>query len=586
MIRHERDHRWSVVHQSADGAQSPIVTCGLAGTTVRASAVPAADAARASKLALAAIAIVTVVVYAGSFTGTWISDDVDMIVEQPAVQSLTPSSVYALATTRTDSVNFIPLSFLSLAIDWRLWGARPWGFHLTNLALHIATACAIYFLVLRLHDAPGLAAATTLLWAMHPVQVESVAWISERKNLLSTLFFLLAFLAYLRLELRPGAVRYAAVLTWYCAALLSKVNTIVLPALLLWYEIVWHRRIRAADLVRMVPLLACGGAIAWLNLRGNPSHGVAYHGGSFAVTMRTTATVIPRYLTNVVAPFDLMSYYPVPLRDSWLDPTVASSVVLIAALVALVLWLTARGVPEGFWLAWFGITLAPMLNLVPFPALMNDRYLYLPLVGALVFLLRQGCRLVSPRFMPVVVGVIALTFAGLTAMRIPAYHDPLSLWADMGLRTSYITADQPFGAGPRTEEKRLLAEAVARHPTRAWLHNNIGGVAFEDNRLGDALQSLERAYELDPTDPVIALNLGRTYLRLARIDDAIRTLEVATALEPPSFFAHLNLARAQLLKGNLVAARAELTRAKAIKADAYFWQAVEQALARAEQRGS
>jgi Flp pilus assembly protein TadD len=217
---------------------------------------------------------------------------------------------------------------------------------------------------------------------------------------------------------------------------------------------------------------------------------------------------------------------------------------------------------------------------------MNDRYLYLPLLGLLVPLLRLGrgilARAGALRAAPALVVGTALGLVVLTMMRVPVFRNELALWADMGLRTSYITADQPYGAGARSEEKRLLTEALARHPERAALYNNLGGFAFEENRLADALPYLVRAYELDPNDPVIALNLGRTYLRLGRLDDAVRTLEIATALEPPSFFPHLNLARAYLLRKDLVRARAELTRAKEIKRDPSFWQSFEQALVRAE----
>lgn len=548
------------------------------------------DATRTHWLAFVSIVAVTTLAYAGSFSGTWVSDDVTAIAENTTLHALTLDNVRALFTSRTDGTNYIPLSFLSLAIDYRIWGPDPRGFHLTNLALHLVNALAIYWLVVRLHGSQGLATAAALLWSLHPVQVESVAWISERKNVLSTLFFLLAFHAHLGLTDRPTAGRYATLLLLFVAALLSKVNTIVLPALLLWYEIVLRRRLRASDLARAVPLLACGAVVAWANLHDNQSHGVAYHGGSLAVTLRTSATTIPRYLWNVIAPFDLMSYYPVTLRASWTDPVVAGSVTLIVALVAITCWCAARGRPEGFWLAWFGVTLSPMLNLVPFPALMNDRYLYVPLLGALVPLLAVAARgLAAARAAsgaPFVVGALAAGFATLTASRVPAFHDPLALWADMGLRVSYITADQPYGAAPRTQEMRLLEGALRDHPDRAALHNNVGGIAFEENRLTDALTALARAQELDPNDPAIALNLGRTYLRLSRLEDAVRTLQRAVELEPPSFFARLNLARAYLLQGDVVAARTELTRAKALKPDPYFWRSFEQVLTRAERRGS
>ncbi len=549
---------------------------------------PGRTTARDTALLLAAIALAATLSYAGSVSGTWISDDVTMVAENPTIHSLSPANLRTLATSRTDGTNYIPLNFLSLALDYRLFGPDPRGFHLTNLVLHLANAAAIFFLLLRLGESRGRAAAVTLLWALHPVQVESVAWISERKNVLSTLFLLLAFHAYLRHELRPTMARYLVIVACFVAALLSKVNTIVLPVLLLCYEIVLGRGLRAANVVAMGPLLACGLVVAWANLHNNPSHGVAYHGGNLAVTLRTSATTIPRYLRNVIAPFDLMTYYPVPLHGSWLDPPVVSAVLLILALVVLTCWLAARRRPEGFWLAWFGITLAPMLNLVPFPALMNDRYLYVPLIGAVVILVRQGSRLLdaigTPRAGPPIVAAAALGLAILTARRVPVFHDELSLWADMGLRTSYITADAPYGPGPRSQEHRLLERAVALHPERAALHNNLGGFAFEENRLDDAVRWLAHAYELDPSDPVIALNLGRTYLRLGRLDDAIRTLQVAVRLEPPSFFAHLNLARAYLLSNDLERARTELGKAKTIKSDPYFWRGVEQALERAEHR--
>jgi tetratricopeptide (TPR) repeat protein len=284
----------------------------------------------------------------------------------------------------------------------------------------------------------------------------------------------------------------------------------------------------------------------------------------------------------------LSGYYPVILRASWLDPTVAFSVAVIAALVALTCWLAWRGAPDAFWLAWFGITLSPMLNLIPFPALMNDRYLYLPLLGALVPLLRIGQTLLQRmdalRLAPAAVAIVVAISVGLTVARVPVFRNELNLWADFGLRFSYITSDRPWGPPPRREEKQLLAEALKRHPERAALHNNVGGFAFEEGRFADALGSLERAYALGPDDPTIALNLGRTYLALNRVDDAVRTLERAVQLEPAAFFPQLNLARGYLLRGDLVRARATLERAKSIKQEPFFWQQVEQQLARAEIR--
>lgn len=548
---------------------------------------PGRDLAR-TPIVLAVIAVAATLAYAGSFAGEWISDDVTLIAENPIVRSLGWDNLRTIATSRSDGVNYIPLNFLSLAVDYALWGYWPPGFHLSNLVLHVATAFAIYFFLLHLPEPPGLAAAASLLWALHPVQVESVAWISERKNLLSTLFFVLAFDAYLRYSAALRARTYVLVVLLYLAALLSKVNTIVLPAMTLVYEIAVQRRLRIRDLGAALPLFACGGLIAWANLAGNTSHGATYHGGSLIATLQTSSTTIPWYLANVVAPFDLSTYYPVPLRASWLAPPVAASVGLVVVLVALTGWLAWRGQRDAFWLAWFGITLSPMLNLVPFPALMNDRYLYLPLLGILVPLLRLGHtaleRLGRTRAEPAIIGVLALSCVGLTVVRVPVFRNELTLWADFGLRVPYITSDHPWGPPPRREEKRLLAEALQQHPERAALHNNIGGFAFEEGRYADALPSLERAAALAPDDPTIALNLGRTYLAVNRVDDAVRTLERAIQLEPSAFYPQLNLARGYMRQGDLRHARERLERAKTIKTEPYFWQQVEQQLALAERR--
>jgi hypothetical protein len=530
------------------------------------------------------IAVATALAYARSVHGTWISDDIDMIAGNPMLQSLSLANLRAIATFFEGNINYIPIPYLSFALDYQIWGAHPYGFHVTNVVLHVVNAWLVYLVILRIHGSRGLALAAGLFWALHPVQVESVAWISERKNLLSTLFFLLAFHTYLRYSARPSAGTYLLAFVLFVAALLSKVNTIVLPAIMLAYEIVFQRRLRTRDVLATLPLLASGALVAWINLHGNTSHGAAYHGGSFAVTMRTSSTTIPRYLENILVPFDLSAYYAVPLRGSWLDPPVAVGAAVVVGLVCATLVLAWRTRPEAFWLAWFGITLSPMLNLVPFPALMNDRYLYMPLLGVLMVVLLAG-RALFGRMTPVVVGAVATGLALLTVARVPVFWNPFNLWADSALRTPYITADQPYGAAPRLEEKRFLTEALARDPNRAVIHNNLGGFAYEENRLGEAIPYLTRAYELDPTDGTIALNLGRALLRAGRLDEALPVLEAAARLESPVVWVHLNLGQAYLRKGDVARARDELEIAKTIKKDPYFWTRLEQQIVQAERRG-
>ncbi len=503
------------------------------------------------------------------------------------LRSFAPQNLRAIATTFEANVNYIPLNTLSLAIDYHLWGLAPAGYHATNLLFHAANAALVYLVVLRLGESALAALAIALLWALHPVQVESVAWISERKNLLSTLFFLLAFLAYLRFSEQPRPRPYLWLLILYVCALLSKINTIVLPAIMIAYEIAMRRRLRGRDIAATLPLLAAGALLAWINLAGNPSHGAAYHGDDFWVNLRTTASVVPRYLELVLVPLGTSSYQAVNLRASWLDPPVLLGVVTILGLIAAALVLLMRGHPGAFWVIWLGVTLAPMLNLIPFPARMADRYLYIPLVGPLV-LVASGVRALARRWprlapaVPALAGVAVVVAAGLTVVRIPAFHDELSLWADWALRTPYISADRPYGPQPRPRELQLLRDALARNHDSAALHNNIGAIAFEENRMSEAVAELARAHALDPRDPTIALNLGRAYLQARQPEAAARALEDAVRLEPPSFWAHLNLGRAYLMLGDAKRARPALERVRAMRPTWRDWRADFQMLEQLE----
>ncbi len=525
---------------------------------------------------MALIAAITAATYARSIGGEFVSDDIRTVAENPLLDSLAPANLARIFTS-FDGPNYMPLKVLSLAIDRQLFGEGPAGHHAVNVLLHVANAIAVYALLLRLGSSAAAALVIALLWAVHPVQVESVAWISERKNVLSTLFFLLAFHVHLGLSDRPRARGYVALVVLFVAALLSKINTIVLPAIIVAYEVMLRRRLRRRDLALATGLLAIGGFFAWVGLVRNPVIGAGYHGNSLAVTLRASATVVPRYLALIVDPSRLSSVHPVPLRSSWLDPPVLASVVLIVALVLATVFLAWRGRKEAFWLTWFGVTLAPMLNLVPFPALMADRYLYIPLVGALAPVVETAARLLPRRpplqFARPTVAAAAIVLAAWAARdRIGVWHDPLTLWADWALRMPYATADRPYGPARRPREIALLRAALARDPRAFVVENNLGGIAFEESRLGDAVALLEHAHREAPTEPTIALNLGRAYLWSGRTADAARVLEDAARRDPLAFFVHLNLARAYLQLGDLDRAREALERARALQPQPRNWQ--------------
>ena len=300
-----------------------------------------ARAVLSALLLVAAIAIA----YRASFDGDFVSDDRAAILNNPLLRSLDLANVRAIFSS-FDDANYIPLKVLSLAVDQQVWGPAPFGYHLGNLLLHIVCALLVWRILSLCGLSPGAALLVALLWALHPIQVESVAFMSERKNVLSGACFFGAFLAYLHFSASGRWRTYAAVLVLFVLALLSKMNTVVLPALCLAYDFLIARRLGRRSLLASLPLFAAGAVVVWYNLAGNPMHGTNFHGGSPRVTWLTSTTVPFRYLASVAWPAHLRSFYYIPLHGSPLDPPVALSIAGLAALAGLIGWLAWRRRPR------------------------------------------------------------------------------------------------------------------------------------------------------------------------------------------------------------------------------------------------
>ena len=537
-----------------------------------------ARAALSALLLVAAIAIA----YRASFDGEFVSDDRSAILNNPLLRSLDLANVRAIFSS-FDDANYIPLKVLSLAVDQQVWGPAPFGYHLGNLLLHIVCALLVWRILAFCGLSSGAALLVALLWALHPIQVESVAFMSERKNVLSGACFFGAFLAYLHFSASGRWRTYAAVLVLFVLALLSKMNTVVLPALCLAYDLLIARRLGRRSLLASLPLFAAGAVVVWYNLAGNPMHGTNFHGGSPLVTWLTSTTVPFRYLASVAWPAHLRSFYYVPLHGSPLDPPVASSIAGLAALAVLIGWLAWRRRPEAFWLFWFVVTLAPMLNIVPFPTLMQDRYMYLPLVGVLAapaFALDAALRApAARRFAAAAAAAAALGGALLTHQRIAAWHDELSLWRDWAVQEWYLPVDVGPLRGPMSDQKLAVLEEAARaRPDDGVVRHNLGALLYERGDQPRARTEMEAAQELGGSDAgVPLLNLGRVYLQTADAQRADAALRRAVALEPYNYYSQLNLARAALALGDAASAAAALDACDRIRPRAQGQNAAERA---------
>lgn len=514
-----------------------------------------------------AIVVLTALAYAGSLDGAFVSDDTTSVVRNEVIRGLDRAHLIRVFTT-FDDANYIPVKVLSVAMDYHLWALAPFGHHLTNVLIHIGCALLVYLVLRRLRASGGAALVVALLWALHPLQVESVAWISERKNVLSGLFFFAAFYAYLGFRAQRGAARYVMLVLLYVLALLSKMNTVVLPALILVFELAWHHRIPRYVVRATVPLFLLGALVVGYNLAGNPMHGNEWHGGSPIVTWLSSAVVVFRYLGVLVVPTGLAPRYEVPLRGALLDPPVLASVIGLTLLVLTTLWLIVRRRREAFWLAWFFICLGPMLNVIPFRGLMHDRFMYLPLLGPVALVVTwidARVRTARRQRWAAVATGLAVTILGLLTVRqVEVWDSELALWQAEAATAAFV-AHEPGSQLPDHEAKHaFLAEAVASRPSSAVVRNNFAAMLYAERRVEEALPGFERAATLAPAHPNILVNLGRVYAALGRFDEAEVTLARAADLDPYRVHTHLHLARVRIARRDAAGAESALAAAEAL----------------------
>jgi tetratricopeptide (TPR) repeat protein len=424
-------------------------------------------------------------------------------------------------TTRTP--DYWPVTASVLWLEWRLWGSSPAGYHAVSLGLH-ALAVLLLWDILRRRRVPG-AYFAALLFAVHPVNVESVAWIAQRKNLLGMVFFLLSILAYLRTrpeepQPRPGSGRwYALSLGAFLLAMLSKGSVAPLPVVL-FGVIAWHRRPGARDVARLAPffLVALGlaGVDAWFQTHGTGE--VIRQAGAIDRLLGAAAAVW-FYLYKALLPLRLLFVYPqwqIRAADlRWWLPLLA------AAGLTAALWAAGRRArPALFAWGYFCAMLMPVMGFsdVYFMrySLVADHYQYLALVG-IVALVGAGWGRWSAARTPVAALAVAAALVGVLA--------------GLTWRQSRIYRD--------TE---TLFRATLQGNPEAWLADtNLGAILADRGRPQEAVGYLEEALRLHPALPQAQLDLGTALRALGRRDEAMAHYEAGLQLSPESPGAHYDV---------------------------------------------
>jgi len=517
----------------------------------------------------ALIFAVTLLAYLPAISGGFLWDD-DRHVTRPDLRSL--DGLRRIWFELGASQQYYPLLHSAFWVEHRLWGDAVVGYHLTNLLLHATAACLVVAVVRRLFAArensmryAGVGWVAGFIFALHPVCVESVAWISEQKNTLSAVFYLSAALAYLGFDRERRGSQYALALGWFVLALLSKTVTATLPAALLvvfWWQrgrLEWRRDI--SPLLPWFVLGLTGGLLtAWVEHRFFITAQTALgEGADYDLTWLERGLLAGRiiwfYLGKLLWPADLIFIYP-----QWrVDPAVGWQYLFplgILALVTALAWLARRhrGPLAGFLI--FCGTLLPALgfiNVYPFIySYVADHFQYLASLGIIVPLaagLTLAARSLPAARGPALVagGLLLAGLGGLASRQSGMYRNIETLYRETLARNpdcwmaqgnlGLILAGTPAGL---PEALPHFEAAVRIKPGNAEMHNYLGSaLARIPGRRAEALEEFATALQISPNFPYTHLNLGLALLGdPARRPEAVGHLETAVRLKPDWAEAH------------------------------------------------
>ena len=473
---------------------------------------------------------------------------------------------------------YYPVLYSAFWLELRMWGYSAPGYHLANLVLH-GTAAWLLYRALRRLSVPG-AFLAAFAFALHPVCVESVAWISEQKNTLSAAFYLAAALAYLNFDGRRRLSWYALGTLLFGLALLSKTVTATLPAALL--VVIWWKRGRISwkgDAAPLAPWLAmgaaAGAATAWMERTHVGAAGAAFDLG-FAERLVIAGRAIWFYLGKVFWPADLVFIYPrwTIDRGSLLQELCPAAV---AAALAALFWLRRRSRGPLAAALLFAGTLFPALGFVdvyPFRfSFVADHFAYLAtamaLSAAAAALALAAKRLPAgtrPATMAAALCAVA-ALAALTWRQSAMYSDIGTLWqTTIELNPGCWLAHNNLGLalmadGQTDEAIAHYMRAIEINPGFAGAHNNLGIALLKRGQTSDAIAQYQRALELEPGDAETHNNLAMALRKAGRLDDAVAQYELALGIRPDDLATNFNLGNALLQEGRVSDAIARYERA-------------------------
>jgi len=539
-----------------------------------------------------------------SLRGNFIDIDDGVFVNRNAHIQFTPANVI-WTLTHTECANWLPLTLWSFMLDNRFYGSNPWGYHLTNVLLHSINAVLVFLVLRRLTGATWRSLIVASLFGLHPLRVESVAWISERKDMLSSCFWMLSLWAYARYaENRPITVRGAATdgsvvrslparfsnrdfglaLVCFALSLMSKPMAVTLPCVLLLLDFWplnrltdsrWRSLVAEKIPFFFLSALVCVVTYAGQKTAGLTSAVVTGLSLSFEARLENALVSYCRYLGKFFWPSGLCALYPYP--DHWLPSEVLLAGLFVLTFSALGFALRRRHpyLLTG-WL-WYLGTLVPVLGLVSVGAqAMADRYVYLPSIGILIVLVWGLSRLTNAwRYQRIglgaVAGVLIAICVALTRQQISYWKDGISVWQRAVTVTEHNYQAHNwlglalYSQGRFAEAIPEFEEAARLNPSFAEIYASLGRALADEGQIDEAIAACQKALTIRPGNIAAQNDLCDFLLRSRRWEEAMVQCRLAVKLAPDNATALYNLGNALALKGQYAEAVTYFRRALQIQ---------------------
>lgn len=511
-------------------------------------------------ISICAIIMIVTLAFAPAINNDFINwDDNKYVTDNPHIKEPTAKNIKTLLTTSFVGT-YQPVVNISYLIEHSLFGPKAAVYHATNILIHAANSVLVFLVFALLDGNLFVSLSTALLFGAHPLRVESVAWVSERKDVLYALFYLWALLNYCLYVKRGSRKYYRRALPLFVLSLGSKAMAVTLPVVFFAVDYLTRRQFSKKTLMEKVPFFALAlifGVIALFS-QGKPTG--MWQGGRIDIFYQLSAAFygMIMYVYKAIAPLNLSLMYPYPPRNALYYSVCFISVVFIISAISLAIFSRRYTRKVIFSLSFALITILPVLQLIPIgSSIMADRYTYLPSVavsylaglGLLrIYNMKSGS---GQTMKHMTTAALALFIAGmsyLTYERSKVWKDSITVFSDVinkypEVYMAYNNRGVAYlGDGRTSDAIADFERSIAINRDQFGVYNNLGIIYNKMNMPEKSMEALRKAMSLNPDYAGTYNNLGNTYARLGREREALEAFEKAVKLDPNFSDAYYNMA--------------------------------------------